>query len=249
MKRIIYLSMVLPLFLFSCESIPEAYFYTNTLEPGVGQEVFFTNDSHNAVDFEWDFGDGYFSNDENPSHIYTGTGKFDVTLTAVSKKGLEDKAILTLEVMIPTLLEIEVQEYFDGYIVPNASVFLYSSITDWDAHNDNNIAEGFTDANGFVVFSGLDPFVYYVDVWEENHDNYDLRNENIDYVRSPEIIPHQINRFIALVDYFGTKGAERGSRKPVIRSIQRKYDSAFQPAQGSGSQDWKELYNRSVVIK
>ena len=241
--------MVLPLFLFSCESIPEAYFYTNTLEPGVGQEVFFTNDSHNAVDFEWDFGDGYFSNDENPSHIYTGTGKFDVTLTAVSKKGLEDKAILTLEVMIPTLLEIEVQEYFDGYIVPNASVFLYSSITDWDAHNDNNIAEGFTDANGFVVFSGLDPFVYYVDVWEENHDNYDLRNENIDYVRSPEIIPHQINRFIALVDYFGTKGAERGSRKPVIRSIQRKYDSAFQPAQGSGSQDWKELYNRSVVIK
>jgi PKD repeat protein len=238
------------MFLFSCEKTPEAIFYTNTLEPEVGQEVYFTNDSRNAVDFEWDFGDGYISNDENPSHIFTGTGTYEVILTVVSKNGIEDKTSLTLSVMIPTLLEVEVLEYYDRYAVADASVFLYSSITDWDAHNDNNVTEGFTDANGFVVFSGLDPFVYYVDVWEQNHDNYDLGVENIDLIRTAEILPHQINRFVALVDYFATvKGAERGSRKVVIKSIQRKAESALQQATGSGSQDWKELYSRRVVKK
>lgn len=250
MKRIFYLSFLLTMFLLSCEKTPEAIFYTNTLDPEVGQEVFFTNDSRNAVDFEWDFGDGYISTAENPSHIYTGTGTFEVTLNVISKNGIEDKAALTLNVMIPTLLEVEVLEYYDRYAVPDASVYLYSSINDWDAHNDNIITEGFTDANGFVVFSGLDPFVYYVDVWEESHDNYDLRVEDINFVRTAEIIPHQINRFVALVDYFATvKGAERGSRKAVIKSIQRKADSTLQPALGSGTQDWKELYNRRVVIK
>jgi PKD repeat protein len=124
MKRIIYISLVLPLILFSCKTTPEAHFYTDTIKPEVGQEVFFTNDSHNAVDFEWDFGDGFISNDENPSHIYTGTGTFEVTLTAISRSGLEDKAKLILDVMIPTLLEIEVREWYDEYTVSDASVIL-----------------------------------------------------------------------------------------------------------------------------
>jgi PKD repeat protein len=130
MKKLIYLSLVLPLILFSCKSIPEAHFHTDTVTPEVGKDVYFTNDSHNASRFDWDFGDGFISNDENPVHYYTGTGPYDVTLTAISKSGLEDKAILSLNVMIPTLLEIEVREYYQEYVVPEASVYLYSSITD-----------------------------------------------------------------------------------------------------------------------
>jgi PKD repeat protein len=75
MKRIIYLSLVLTLFLFSCKSTPEAHFYTDTIEPEVGQDVVFTNDSHNATKFEWDFGDSFSSNEENPVHYYTATGQ------------------------------------------------------------------------------------------------------------------------------------------------------------------------------
>ncbi len=85
--------------------------------------MFFTNDSQNAKRFEWDFGDGYISNAENPSHIFTGTGSFEVTLTAISKNGLEDKASLIIDVIIPTLLEIEVREWYDEYTVPDASVY------------------------------------------------------------------------------------------------------------------------------
>lgn len=243
MKRIIYLSLVLPLFLLSCESTPEAHFYTDTIEPEVGHEVLFTNDSQNATRFEWDFGDGYISNDENPGHIYTGTGTFEVTLTAISKSGLDDKATLTLEVMIPTLLEIEVREYYDEYTVPDASVILYSSLTDWDAQK-NKVSEGFTDANGIVVFSNLDPFVFYVDVWEQDHDNYTLRDEDVGFIRTPEILPHKINRFIAWVDYVEHgKGIARGARTAIIKKLERKAVDKRHPEAGSGSQDWQELYN------
>ena len=249
MKTIIYLSLVLPLFLLSCESTPEAHFSTDTIDPEVGQEVFFNNDSQNATRFEWDFGDGYISNDKNPGHIYTGTGTFEVTLTAISKSGLDDKASLTLEVMIPTLLEIEVIECFHEYIVPDASVILYSSLTDWDAQT-NIFSEGFTDANGIVVFSDLDPFVYYVDVWEQDHDNYALRGEDAGFVRTPVIIPHKINRFVAWVDYVEHgKGIARGSRTVVIKKLERRAVDKRQSTSDSGTEGWQELYNRRAGQK
>lgn len=249
MKKIIYLSLVLPLILFSCESTPEALFSTNTDEPVVGQEVFFTNDSQNANQFEWDFGDGYISNDANPSHIYTGTGTYEVVLTAISKKDLEDKASLILEVVIPTLLEIEVREYVEEFTVADASVILYSTITDWDVEQ-NAISEGFTDADGIVVFSNLDPFVYYVDVWEATHDNYTLRSEGPEFIRTPEILPHKINRYIAWVNIADHgKGTGRGTRTFVIRKFERKPADKKQPSTDSGTEGWEELYNRRVIQK
>jgi hypothetical protein len=195
------------------------------------------------VRFEWDFGDGFISNEENPSHIYTATSTFEVTLTATSKSGLSDKATLTLEVMIPTLLEIEVLEWDTEYPVENASVRLYPTILDWE--DETNIeSEGFSDASGKAVFSNLGPYVYYVDVWEQNHDNYALKSEDVGFVRTPEVLPHQINRFIAWVDYVEhAKGAGRGARTLVIKKFERKAIDKRQPAADSGTQNWQVLYN------
>jgi PKD repeat protein len=244
MKRSIYISLVLPLFLFACESLPEASFSTDTSEPEVGHEVIFRNHSRNAEVFEWDFGDGYISNEDNPSHSYIATSTYTVTLTAISKNGLEDKATLTLNVMIPTLLEIEVREYTDDYTVADASVILYPTITDWDDQK-NSICEGFTDADGIVVFSDLDPFVYYADVWEQNHDNYTLRDDDIGFVRTPEILPHKINRFIAWVDYTPhAKGAAKRTRSVIIKKLERKAADKTETTYVSTSEDWKVLYNR-----
>jgi hypothetical protein len=249
MKRFIYLFLVLPLFFLSCQSTPEAYFYVDNAKPEVGQEVFFTNDSHKAKRFEWDFGDGYVSNDENPSHIYTGTGTFEVTLTAISRSDQTDKAALTIEVLIPTLLEIQVLEWDTEIPVKDASVRLYPTIIDWE--DETNIeSEGFTDAKGNVVFSNLGPYVFYVDVWEQNHDNYTLKSEDIGWIRTPEVIPHQINRFYAYVDIVNhSKGLEKGGRKVIIKNSDRKFTDKKQPVSDSGSQDWKELFSRSTVKK
>ncbi|MEK7817804.1 MAG: PKD domain-containing protein, partial [Actinomycetota bacterium] len=48
----------------------------------VNAPVLFTNTSTGATSYFWDFGDGGTSTLPNPSHIYTGTGIFTVTLFA-----------------------------------------------------------------------------------------------------------------------------------------------------------------------
>ena len=246
MKRITYLFLALPIFIFSCESSPQASFSTDTIEPSVGQEVFFHNESHNSLDYDWDFGDGYISNEVNPVHIYNVTGTYDVVLTAVSKNGIEDKATLSLTVMIPTLLEVEVKEYYDLYTVPDASVILYPSLSDWDAQK-NMVVEGFTDSYGIVVFAGLKNIVYFVDVWEQNHDNYALKAEDVGFIRTSVILPHKINRFTAWVDFVKhTKGSANGTREIVIRKLERKAADKSQPEASSGTENWQELYKRAI---
>ena len=47
-----------------------------------GGNVQFTNLSTNAVGYNWDFGDGSASTEENPLHIYLAQGVYNVTLTA-----------------------------------------------------------------------------------------------------------------------------------------------------------------------
>lgn len=219
MKRILYLIIVFPIILNSCKITPEAVFTVNKIEPAVGEEVFFTNHSFNADRYEWNFGDGTSSNEKNPVHIFTGSGSFEVELKAVSKSGFSDKAYQVIYVKIPTLLEIEVLEYYEKYPVENASVLLYPTLADWD-NEENSITEGFTDANGKVVFSGLGSFVYFVDVWETHHNNFALRNEDVTFIRTQEIISNQINRFVAFVDYVpGKKGDGKRDRTIVIKSI------------------------------
>ena len=218
MKRIIFLPIILSLVLFSCEVIPEAAFYIDKVNAEVGEEIFFTNDSYNADRFEWDFGDGTYSDVPNPAHTYMGTGTFEVKLTAFNHRGVSDQAYRTILIKSPTLLEVEVLEYYDEYPVKNASVLIYPTLADWDGER-NSIAEGFTNADGKVVFTGLGNFVYYLDVWEKNHNNYSLKKEDINFIRTGKIKQNQINRFIAYVDYVGSKGDVKKDRSVVIKKI------------------------------
>lgn len=249
MKAILYTTILFSLIMISCESHPDAYFTADTDSPVVGQEVFFSNASHNAERFKWDFGDGYISDAKHPSHVYNATGSFTVTMTAISKSGLEDNAAMTINVVIPTLLEIEVREYYDEYVVPDASVILYPTLPDWDAQT-NSTTEGFTDKNGIVVFANLDPFVYYADVWETEHDNYSLRNEDVGFIRTQEVLPNQINRFVAWVDYVNHgKGVAPGTRSGVIKKLDRVTTMKNSIVSQPDTVGWRELYSRSIKKK
>lgn len=247
MKKIILSTLVLPFIFVSCKMLPEAYFSASPGDPTVGEEVWFRNESDNASSYEWDFGDGYISNEPEPSHRYMATGSYKVVLTVWSHNGLSDEASLVIDVRIPTLLEIEVLEYYDEYPVSGASVMLYPTLVDWDMET-NMIIEGFTDSKGMIVFSGLDNFVHYVDVWEEKHNNYALRDEDVGFIRTPEIMPNSINRFIAYVDFVeGTKGEGRRGSKAVIRKIERKFADKYQPEPYSDDVNWQALYGRRVI--
>ncbi len=51
--------------------------------------VNFTNQSSPANSLQWDFGDGVFSNQESPSHFYSQTGSYNVSLKAVNDFGCQ----------------------------------------------------------------------------------------------------------------------------------------------------------------
>jgi gliding motility-associated-like protein len=50
---------------------------------------FFNTSTGNAIQYIWDFGDGDTSHGVNPAHVYTKSGSFDVTLTAINGNGCQ----------------------------------------------------------------------------------------------------------------------------------------------------------------
>ncbi|MEL6625523.1 MAG: PKD domain-containing protein, partial [Bacteroidota bacterium] len=92
---------------------PVAGFTVNQTAGCTGLPVDFTNTSIDGTGYLWDFGDGNFSNQANPSHVYATPGSYDVTLIAQRNGGCADT--LTL----PNLIQI---------VGPKA-VFLVDTVT------------------------------------------------------------------------------------------------------------------------
>ena len=64
---------------------PVASFTSNITEGCVPLTVKFKLENQDvAMKYLWDFGDGFYSNEPNPYHIYRSTGQFNVSLTATS---------------------------------------------------------------------------------------------------------------------------------------------------------------------
>ena len=83
---------------------------------------------------------------------------------------------------------------------------------DWE-YESNYFSEGFTDGNGVVTFTGLDPLSYWLDVWHENHNNYLLAEEDEKWIRTLPLLRNRINTFIAYVDYFESKSKSTGKKR------------------------------------
>ncbi|MXV17486.1 gliding motility-associated C-terminal domain-containing protein [Hufsiella ginkgonis] len=67
---------------------PVAAFSTSPGSPGMlanPTTVKFTNNSRNATNYLWDFGDGSTSTEENPEHTYSKNGDYKVKLTATNQ--------------------------------------------------------------------------------------------------------------------------------------------------------------------
>ena len=65
--------------------------------------ISFTNLSSNYESVLWDFGDGASSFDENPTHLYTTSGNYTITLSALTNGGcLLDTSSVTISVSVST---------------------------------------------------------------------------------------------------------------------------------------------------
>ena len=218
MKPLSFFWLIAALTFSSCVKEPFADFPSSKTQVAVGDVIYFTNRSYDALSYEWDFGDGYFSNNFNVSHFYEYPGLYNVQLSAFGKDNRTSRAFMEIRVL-STDLEITVKEWYDKYPVNNASVILYPSVEDWQ-NETNKIVEGFTNSSGKVLFTDLVANrKYYVDVWEANHDNYSLAAEDAGFITTDRLVAGAVNYFTAWVDYYdsGKKNAiDRKDRKEYI---------------------------------
>ena len=68
---------------------PISEFIFSAEDEGEGYIASFSNESIGALEWLWDFGDGYSSDQENPSHTYEIKDEYTITLTSISAEGCE----------------------------------------------------------------------------------------------------------------------------------------------------------------
>lgn len=137
------------------------------------ETVSFTNSSALADAYFWDFGDGAMSTAENPQHIYTATGDFEVTLIA-SNCGVMDTVTNVVEILTVTSVS-EQQEEDLIFIYPNptdSNLFISGSREDIERYR-------ILDTKGAVLLEHdfnkktidlnlLTPGVYYLELQMSN---------------------------------------------------------------------------------
>ncbi|MFC2120272.1 PKD domain-containing protein [Bacteroidota bacterium] len=200
--RFISLIIILLAFgLFSCEKGPLAGFTVPYSTVEVDEIIDFHNTSLRSNDFEWDFGDGYYSTKHNPSHSYSDPGTYEVSLKAYSNSSdMMDVVYLTVYVLEQTSLEITVMEWDTDNVIPDVEITLFTSIRDWE-DEENGEFIGLTGGNGRIFIEGLDPIRYYIDAWNTDYNNYTLATEDVGFIETDILEANTVNYFIAEVDY------------------------------------------------
>ncbi|MCB0568056.1 MAG: PKD domain-containing protein, partial [Phaeodactylibacter sp.] len=66
-----------------------------------GEEFVFVNQSEGAVTFDWNFGDGNFSQEENPGKVYENAGIYRVILTVTNEAGCQSVEEQNVETHAP----------------------------------------------------------------------------------------------------------------------------------------------------
>jgi uncharacterized protein (TIGR02145 family) len=126
---------------------PQADFNANQTEISLGESVQFTDIStNNPTDWQWDFGDGSTSIDQNPSHTYENEGTYTISLTVTNAFGSDTEVkndyIIVISNTWPTDTETEVVEVTNpttGQIWMDRNLGatqVATSSTDTDAYGD-----------------------------------------------------------------------------------------------------------------
>jgi PKD repeat protein len=123
--------------------------------------------------WEWDFGDGYTSNDTNPLHTYAGTAVYDVCLTVTSVSGCVNT--ICKEITVNTVLDLAVDFNINNASqCLNGNLFSFnntSSISTSGYYLDRyfwDFGDGTTDTlrHGLHTYSDVGTYIVKLVVWE-----------------------------------------------------------------------------------
>ena len=223
MKRLLIILPILSLLLAGCYKEPVANADIKYNPAWVGEDITFTNLSTNTAYSEWDMGDGTASSSFNVIHYYIDPGQYTVTLNSYGDKKGTSRATFVIDVT-GSDLKIIVKEYYDEYLIEEASVLLYASQDDWyEANTDKAVGgEQFTNSYGECWFEGLSSQIYYVDVYyrlgNDGYVNWLLGEEDIGWVETQEVIGGYEQTFIAYVDAVTFDDDQKKSTgRPMVR--------------------------------
>ncbi|PIF05626.1 MAG: hypothetical protein CSA36_05990, partial [Draconibacterium sp.] len=109
------------------------------------KQVAFTALTHNAVSWNWDFGDGQTSNEENPVHIYSTGGYYKAILKATDASGNTTSDTVNLALDLSTI----------NYLTGNPTEPGYKGKT-WRLTTNHSLNGDYL-ANADVIFTAVDP--------------------------------------------------------------------------------------------
>ncbi|MFK8007954.1 MAG: S8 family serine peptidase [Saprospiraceae bacterium] len=116
---------------FDVQPLPQAD-YTFSLSDNTST---FSNASTNGDSYNWDFGDGMTSTDENPTHVYDAIGTYTVTLTITNDCG-SSVSTQTVDVLSTSIFDPNVD--FDLIVLPNPNNGVFEMVIESSESDELN---------------------------------------------------------------------------------------------------------------
>jgi hypothetical protein len=162
LKTLTILVVLVSSFLSSCESQSSGISQTNITADfnavrTSGKAPFearFTNDSiGSGIIWEWNFGDGSKSNEQNPSHIYAKDGSYDVSLKVSSKNDSQSYRQMDYIIVGADFTQVEAEDIVLKWKTDNEKVhfILTAPTTGWVALGIDPDPEGKMAGADFIL--------------------------------------------------------------------------------------------------
>ena len=161
----------------SVSTPPVASFTADPTEGSAPLTVQFTDTSTNSpIQWNWDFGDGNTSTEQNPVHVFSGEGTYSVTLVAINGDGSSDPESMNIKVnrvLTPPVVDFTAQQ--TGPLTVQFNDVSSNSPTQWNW--DFGDGSTSTDANPAHVYAAAG--TYTVNLTVSNADGSDTASKAI----------------------------------------------------------------------
>ena len=195
----------------SCTRQPKPDFsYSPADNPEAGDTIQFTNETENATSYNWDFGDGQISMEENPYVIYQNIGEVTVTLYAANDAG-EASANEVLTINEPTGLGFFLYQDDEVTTLPLADIYIYDSEANFNSDNVLRTTQATED--GIGLFLNLEPIKYWVLILKEVPTGVWGAAFDLDALVQNEIVAYDVYCIFIANDEL-KKRAEKGPMEP-----------------------------------
>jgi hypothetical protein len=182
--------------LLACNRLPEPDFTWGPEDnPEAGAVIWFANQSAEASFYEWHFGDGVRSDLENPTHIFTEPGNYEVELSAYNDAGSQSR-IRTVTINDPTVLAFTIADSSGTLPLAGAELRVYDNEADWQAVNEPLLV-GYANSLGQVEFSNMKPIVYYLWAFQDEALGYWMSGGY-----TPVLTLNELNSFLIPCEWF-----------------------------------------------